>query len=271
MDRRTGLSDYAFIEGLSAFSPEAEASDSDDSDHEDHPCPRSSATSPTLAVPATQPSDIDLKAAAIAAAKARHNKAWKEKRKAKAVVLVASGGDSGSAFGRNPKLRRLLEKGHTIAMAGAARQLPHSAQDYLGPQDSVADEASPGKTTNRSRPRTQDPRDAKLEECYRKDYVYVKSEDVPEAFVDDDGTIPIGKAGVCGDRSSWNETVRGVSEAFSELDRGIFGTKSKATAAKPSGTAGLARGTFRCAHFGYSFGGGQGVRPLPMTSCVEGC
>lgn len=64
-------------------------------------------------------------------------------------------------------------------MSSSSRRLPHSDQGYLGPKDGSSEPHPSDTTAPRATPESEDPRDAKLDDCSRKGCSYVRSEDIP--------------------------------------------------------------------------------------------
>lgn len=260
MDERPGPWDGAFIEGESAFS-------TTNHHHSSLPPPHLTASHPTNpTIPSPYTTDINTQSAPRTPhnqldPRSKHNKARKLARQAR----IAEGADPEKAFGRDRKKARLLKKAHTLTVNLQGPHLPHSSQGYLGPTTSPADSVpspsiDPLPTSTNSTPEPVDPRDARLQELKDLGYRYIPSTDVPELIVDNEGTIIAWKVGPLGHRSTWDITVRGIMRALADLDFAIFGGNAPSTAKQPK--AGAARGKFRCAHYGYSYGGGQEVSSL---------
>lgn len=275
LDERAGLWDAAFVEGQAAFNHKASASEynASDSEFDASDCdyttisPASSRRSslseltPNLPpTPALNSSSLDAAARGRLLAKQKKNKKRANARWRKAQKLIESGKPAEAAYGRNSKRRRVFKRVHQTAIEIEAPSLPHSKQGYLG----ASSRSVPSTKSKASG--TEDPRDAKLRECIDDlGYQLVEAKDCPESIVDRESTIAAWKPGVIGSREGWTHTLNGVSRAVVDLNQAIFGKNPTADAKAPK--AGVARGSLKCAHYGYSFGGGQEVSTFSSHDC----
>lgn len=279
LDHRPGLWDAAFVEGQPAFNPDASLADEDEalstSEEPDDPTPsptssrRSSMSDrapdllPTASPPSTTDRPLDSAAQGRLAAKTRKNRKRRNARWRRYNEEKESGKATEAAYGRDSKRRRVQKKVHQTAIELEAPSLPHSKQGYIGTSGRRVPATKPTTTTSSD----EDPRDAKLRELLdQRGYQLIESKDCPDIIVDKEATIPGFKPGVLGSREAWDGTVRGISRAVVELNKVIFGDKPPAKA--KSQKAGVARGDFKSAHFGFSFGGGQEVSLPPSTQSL---